>query len=812
MRKNVLPADIAVLLFVCQLSFAQIRQEPSVVPAAKVKEVAAAVDAQKQQILNGVDKLYQDASALTGKKQYQDAAKVYEQIHVELAKLGPGKFAATHQDRLAKEEKDFYRNWSRALESQANSAYLDGEWDKAVTLSSQALAKAGKFEGSEVDADSPAFKDNAIIKSSKSWVADKKFKEDTAILTVDPENENNKKSIEIYLMQAKVFLKNKRYVDARDVLEKIQVLDPYNYEAMRTLQLLYRNLFDIGRARREAEEIEALSEDEWGLSEPVPPPPAEKVEPGADAASAGASNLMAKLDNIIIDKIDFNNADISAVINLIRLESKRFDPENTGISVVLKLDRNAAGELPKITMQLDDIPVGEVIKYICQATKLQYRVEERAVIIGNESINIMKTRTFTVRAALITSIAPSTVDEETEFKSDDGKASGGQLFDTSESFKKKEGADSTKKSLTSEQLIKYFDDRGIQFPNAGEPGGASIAYDRKTGKLIVTNTPENLTRMDMLLRELDIVTPLVLIETKFVEISQKDIEELGFDWFFTKTANDSDKNIWAVNPWTDAGGKPANMPSSNDSLMRHMQSDGTVGHNSNVGKLVNGLKFTHDNMQLEFFMYALDRSGSANILSAPKVIATSGAQALIRMVREEYFPESWNEPETSIVGNNGIQYTPSYPEFGDAQDIGIRLEVTPQVSPNNYTISLELHPEVIDFTGWSDYSYDILLGDLGRVRAKLVMPEISHRDVTTNVKIYDGETVILGGMLKEQNKGADDRVPGLGDVPLVGRLFRSVESNVDKTNLLIFVTARLVNPDGIPVRKNLPNGVFDFRR
>jgi general secretion pathway protein D len=216
---------------------------------------------------------------------------------------------------------------------------------------------------------------------------------------------------------------------------------------------------------------------------------------------------------------------------------------------------------------------------------------------------------------------------------------------------------------------------------------------------------------------------------------------------------------------------------------------------------------------LNLYVHALDQSGRVEVLSAPKVVATSGQTATIRMVRMEFYPESWTEPEL-VVAETSIQYTPSYPELGEATNIGINLEVTPTVSPNNYTISLQMNPSVIERTGWTDYSYDIFLGGrTGMVTALQIMPEISRRDITTTVRVYDGEMLVLGGMLRDQISAVDDRIPLLGDIPLLGRLARTKNDQSEKINLMIFVTARLVNPDGLPVRVwDDTKGLPDFRR
>jgi len=121
---------------------------------------------------------------------------------------------------------------------------------------------------------------------------------------------------------------------------------------------------------------------------------------------------------------------------------------------------------------------------------------------------------------------------------------------------------------------------------------------------------------------------------------------------------------------------------------------------------------------------------------------------------------------------------------------------------------------VIERTGWTDYTYTIDLGLLtGQVSALQIMPELSRREITTTVRVYDGEMLVLGGMLRDQISAVDDRIPVLGDLPLIGRLARTKNEQSQKINLMIFVTARLVNPDGLPVRVwDETKGLPDFRR
>ena len=165
------------------------------------------------------------------------------------------------------------------------------------------------------------------------------------------------------------------------------------------------------------------------------------------------------------------------------------------------------------------------------------------------------------------------------------------------------------------------------------------------------------------------------------------------------------------------------------------------------------------------------------------------------------------------------------PEWTDSgTDVGIILNVTPQVDPDNYTVTLDLHPEVVSFLGKTDDSVTISSGyiDFSSQTPEYVttwsetynvwMPIIGRRKIDVNAKVYDGETIVLGGMIDNQTETLYDRWPVLGDIPLIGRLFSSQYEKKTKSNLLIFVTTRLVNNDGVPIRRNTQRGAPDFNR
>lgn len=136
--------------------------------------------------------------------------------------------------------------------------------------------------------------------------------------------------------------------------------------------------------------------------------------------------------------------------------------------------------------------------------------------------------------------------------------------------------------------------------------------------------------------------------------------------------------------------------------------------------------------------------------------------------------------------------------------LGPTLDVLPHVSADGYTIQLNLIPSVTEFLGYQETPYTAQVGNIQTLPYPL--PHFRVRQVTTSAIVWDGQTIMLGGLIAEQVAKTKDKVPVLGDLPFVGRLFRTEASATRKKNLIIFVTPTLVDPAGnrIHTEENLP--------
>ncbi len=216
-------------------------------------------------------------------------------------------------------------------------------------------------------------------------------------------------------------------------------------------------------------------------------------------------------------------------------------------------------------------------------------------------------------------------------------------------------------------------------------------------------------------------------------------------------------------------------------------------------------------LDVDIAIQALMRKTSSDLMSAPKITVLSGKRASIVVAQELRYPESYGDIESTVSSSNSggsaISITAGTPQDFVTRNVGVEMSVTPNVE-NDDTISLILEPRVTEFEGFVEYggpSIALAGGTSALVPAGFYQPIFSTREISTEVTVFDGATIVMGGLTREDVKSVSDKVPFLGDMPGIGRLFRSEGETRMKRNLLIFITANLVSPGGSPARQNYRN-------
>ncbi|MDD5483975.1 MAG: hypothetical protein PHP98_10085, partial [Kiritimatiellae bacterium] len=549
-------------------------------------------------------------------------------------------------------------------------------------------------------------------------------------------------------------------------------------------------------------------------------PPVKKVITGprgerADTiiTSQARRRLLDKLNNITIEKIDFRNANIVDVISYLHQQSVVSDrdpsPGERGVNLMLNLRRPGeaaggtagppaapaddifaaeqpagaatTGAIPSITLTLSRISLMQALKYITECSGLKYRIEENVVVIfpADVAYGELETRTYKVQPSIV----------ETFMGGGAAAATG-----TGDMLELGSVAPATAERR---DMKMFFANAGIPFPE-----GTSIVYIPGQTLLIVKNTSENLENFERLLNKLNVPPVQVEIEARFVEIGQTDLEELGFEWLLTDNWELAEKqsglppsmrerlqmnknNVTkGLRELTVSGGQA--IPSAS----------GTMGSILSVSSILT-------NPELTVILHALEQKTGANLLSAPKVTTKSGASAEIKVVRELTYPTEYEIREQTIAITTAASDTRFMvvPGTFESRDVGVSLQVTPTVGPDNETIDLAMVPQVVELAEWIDYGYDQQTRGGDTQHLALNQPIFHSRSIVTSISIWDGQTVVMGGLITEVQDTTEDKIPIVGDIPLLGYLFRSKTSQSVKKNLLIFVTANLVDPAGNKIKK-----------
>jgi len=557
--------------------------------------------------------------------------------------------------------------------------------------------------------------------------------------------------------------------------------------------------------------------------------PGPQVEPARQAEPPSAGDpLRRKLEEIVLPQISFTRAAIGRVVAALSAAAEEFDGAAEGMKGINIVLVDPGDAQPLVTLTLRHASLKRVLDFVTAGIGYQYEIESDAVVIRpGDGTSHLETRIFPVSRATAMRMAGIAVRSGpgAESKTDDDPAA----------------------------MQAFLQQAGINFGTEG----ASLAYDGTA--LIVTQTTRNLTRIANLLARYA-TTRQVEIEAKFMEVQEGALEELGIQW------NLSRRGIPQLDPATgepllDGNGRQVFLPQetyTNGGLTRSLAGAFpsstnnpaiTIDSAAVAGTTANGVTtpgvaaesrvipvappaipgsvmlgnaagalgsisgFVGE-FDVSAIIRALAQKQGTDLLSSPRLTVLSGSQATITVAQELRYPQSYGEIQSQVgsgSGNGtgisaaGVTVTAGTPQDFATRNIGVELKVTPTVEEDGRSISLDLNPKVTEFEGFVEYggpSIAISSGVTVKVPPGFYQPIFSVRDISTRVTIWDGATLVMGGLTREEVRNVDDKVPILGDLPLVGRLFRSKGESAQKRNLLIFVTASLVSPGGGPVRRD----------
>jgi type II secretory pathway component GspD/PulD (secretin)/tetratricopeptide (TPR) repeat protein len=384
--------------------------------------------------------------------------------------------------------------------------------------------------------------------------------------------------------------------------------------------------------------------------------------------------------------------------------------------------------------------------------------------------------------------------------------------------------------LSGEQTLvrSFFASIGIDTAsnNPANIGKMFVFNDRK-GILTVRATSAELDMIDAAIQALNQAPPEINIKAKFIEITEDDNRALGFNWFLGNTqiggtlASGGTQPSFSGSPST--GNPEGTFPGSllGATTTAPATTDGNVtsglrnifGPLGNTTPTVGSITGILTDPQFKVAILALEQRDGVDELNAPEVTTESGRQAQIQAVDVQTIVTGQTIGATPGAGagvsgvanglNSPIVQTPIANNYQTQPlPFGPVLDVIPYVSSDEYSVQMTLIPTITEFIGYDDPGQFVpsalVSGQTGNasLTAVLPLPHFRLREVITSVTVWDSQTVVLGGLMTDVVTKIKDKVPMLGDLPLVGRLFQSQSSSKSKKNLMIFVTPTIINPDG----------------
>jgi general secretion pathway protein D len=560
--------------------------------------------------------------------------------------------------------------------------------------------------------------------------------------------------------------------------------------------------------------------------------------------SRGKKAVGAKLNTIVIPKIQFIDATVSEAIEFLKIRSRDLDTletriEDKGVNILLKASVDGP-ETPRISLDVVNMPLGEALRYVTDMAGLKFKIEQFAVLIVpiTDVTSDLYTRVFRVPP---------------DFLSVGGGDAGGGADVALDPFAPASADGGAASAISKRKSAReILEDRGVSFPE-----GASAFFNPSSSQLIVRNTQSSIELIEAYVQDIrNQVQRQLQISTRFVEVRQTNLDELGFDWLigpfniagdqvFGSGGVAGNGSVTAPGDFTFNNPVTGSPIGSNpvtkglrfgrdaidlDDIDAVLEAATAAGTGTTLSPGIFGISGVFTDPQFQMMIRGLAQKEGVDLMSAPTVVTRSGQRAKIEVIREFIYPVEFDPPEIpentsgSVSAGGSFQdgdetfqvgtsqatpVTPTTPTAFEMRPVGVTMEVDPVIGSDGFTIDLNILPEVVEFEGFINYGSPIKQGVVdgngnpGTIELtanNIQQPIFATRRVSTSVTVWDGQTVAIGGLIREDVQSVEDKVPFLGDLPMIGRLFQTKADQYFKRNLMIFVSTRMIDPSGSPIR------------
>jgi len=449
--------------------------------------------------------------------------------------------------------------------------------------------------------------------------------------------------------------------------------------------------------------------------------------------------------------IDFKDADIHNVLKVIALKA--------GVNIVTSPEVTGT-----VTIRLVDVSWKDALKTIISAYSYGYEQRENIIMVAPlEKLTEQKKQEVELNQ-----VQPTTTEVFTL-----------KYIDAQDAKNAIEPQLSSRGQIT---VLETTGQAGWAFGKTDDTGKRKRSKDDRISlskTVIITDVPPVIDKIKKMIINIDVKPQQVLIEAKIIEANKDRLRDLGIDWG-TGSSGASSSTLSYVPVGKNAGGF------DNSRIGGHVLSDLVTPTTftpkaTSITSANTGLKLAYRKLtgsQLEIILHALEEDVDTNTLSAPRIMTLNNQEATILVGQK--FPlitTSISTQTNQVTGSTLDRY----------QDIGIQLNVVPQICDKDY-INMIIHPAVSSYTS----TLKTKAPD-GTILSEY--PIIDTREAETQIFIKDGETVVIGGLLKDVKTKSKMGVPFLGKIPLLGLLFQRETNDTEKIDLLIFITARVMREE-----------------
>lgn len=447
--------------------------------------------------------------------------------------------------------------------------------------------------------------------------------------------------------------------------------------------------------------------------------------------------------------LDFKEADIKSVLKVLALKS--------GVNIVSSPEVSAS-----VTIKLTDVPWKDALKVILSNYGYAYEQRENIIMVAP----LEKLAEQKKQEVELSQVQP-TLTEVFNLK----------YIDAGDAKKAIESLLSARGEVA---VLESTGQAGWEFGSDDISKRRRVSEGRisRSKTLIITDTPGVLDKTRKIISDIDIKPQQVLIETRIIEANKDRLRDIGLDWGTGSTGASDTSGALSFTP----AGK--NRRGENTSVIAGHALGGLVSpsifspKSDEITTANTGLRLAFRKLsgaQFETVLHALEEDVHTNTLSAPRILTLNNQEASI-LVGEKYpiIKTDISTETGQITGATLDKY----------QDIGIQLNVVPQISDDNY-INMIIHPAVTSIN-----EFITVKSDSGAELSQY--PRINTREAETQILIKDGETVVIGGLLKDVKSRGRIGVPFLSSIPVIGLLFQRRTDDTEKVDLLIFITARII--------------------